>query len=86
MPTYVYTAQCGHKIEIKHSMFSKEPMVCKCGLWAWKVPQLTGVNWQGLPPSAGELSPEIQQHINNLPASRDKFTEVHEIHEQNSSL
>jgi hypothetical protein len=86
MPTYVYTAQCGHEVEIIHPMNSTERMICKCGLWAWKKPQPVRVNWQGLPPSAGELSPAIQQHINQLPESRDKFTEVHEIHEQNSSL
>ncbi len=68
-PTYVYqcdTPGCGHRFEVKHPMAAcddpgEAPACPVCGAQAaHRVPPATAVNWGGLPPSAGALSPAVR--------------------------
>ena len=79
MPTYDFVCQNKHRHE--HTIPIGEPMqvTCpECGCEMRKVFVMPGINWGGLKPSQGELSPEIKQHINGVSESRDRYLEKKE--------
>ena len=85
MPNYTYTDGM-HTTTVTHRMLWSTAVVCAtCGADMWRKPQSVTVLWGGLPPSGGELSPDIQTHIKNLPKSQDEFEEEHEKHEQRTT-
>ena len=44
----------------------------------WRKPQPFVVHWDsGLPPSAGEFSPEIQNHLDNVDEIREQTDEYY---------
>jgi hypothetical protein len=85
MPNYTYTDGM-HTTTVTHRMLWSTAVVCAtCGADMWRKPQAVTVLWGGMPPSGGELSLEIKQHMNNVDESRDKFSEEHEKHERETS-
>lgn len=86
MPVYVYVDPAGHEREVAHPIDHAEPVICpECGLEMWRKPQAFGVNWGGLKPSAGELSPAVRRLIDSAPERRDRFAAKHEAHERRTA-
>lgn len=74
MPEYTYTDELGHIVTMTHKMMYNGPVHCtQCGGEMWKRPQLVAVTWGGLPPSSGELSPTIADHVRNADRNRDDY-------------
>ena len=80
MPTYVYLDAKGHTQEISHRMLYGTAIICECGLTMLRVPQSFRVNWNGRAPSAGDISPVVQQMIDNAPRGRDEYKKRKENH------
>ena len=77
MPEYIYLCICKNKLTVVEPMVvEKRPNCPKCGGIMWRKPQPVSVHWDsGLPPSAGEFSPEIQNHLDNVDEIREKTDE-----------
>lgn len=74
MPEYIYTDASRHNVTITHRMLYSTSIVCAaCGATMWRKPQAVAVNWSGLPPSKGELSPVIKQAIADGPRRRGEM-------------
>lgn len=72
MPEYVYMCSNKHETIVTHAVMESPQIVCAaCGLNMWRKPQLFVVNWGGLRPSQGELSPAIANHIRDVDHNRD---------------
>ena len=85
MGEYLYIDDEGHEVTITHRMLYTTGIICgTCGAEMWRRPQSPYVTWGGLPPSSGEMSPEIKNLIDTAPERRDKFAEVHEKHERDT--
>ena len=82
MPVYQYMDQNGHEMSVKHSMTQSPVISCPiCQSSMWRKPQAVAVNWNGLPPHRQhERSPEVQSMIDNAPANRDRYQELHKEH------
>ena len=73
MPEYVYRCTCGREVDIIEPMLKPGDHDCpECGCRMWRKPLGARINWNGLPPSAGELSPEIRRTIEDAPRRRDQ--------------
>ncbi len=85
MPDYVYLDHNAHRRTITHRMLYTTGIICAaCGSIMWRKPQSPSVNWGGLRPSQGALSPEIQKHLDTADEQRARFDEEHEKHEYNN--
>lgn len=75
MPEYVYRCRgCGSHRTVKHKMNYEGDVSCeKCGEIMRRVPQLLAVTWGQLPPSAGELHPNVKHLINNASERREGY-------------
>ena len=67
MPVYEYRCDnCGWTFEVHHDVSACDTphpcIMCRAGQ-THRVPQPVRVNWGGLPPSRGELSPELKAHL-----------------------
>ena len=49
------------------------------------MPQKVRLNWDGIPPSKGEMSPVIKKAIEDAPRNRAEFEEIHEAHEKQTA-
>lgn len=89
MPQYIYKClACNHMEMQMHSIEACNSVrACPfCAAEMYRVIQRTAVNWQGLKPSAGELSPALRQHLASVPQKREALAEAKEKHERNSKL
>ena len=86
MPQYQYKDENGHMTTVTHRMMYSTGIVCTtCDAEMWRVPQSVMVTWGGLPPSGGDLAPDVQNIVNNADRNRAKFEETHENHERATS-
>ena len=78
MPEYVYgcSEDKEHpRVICSHGMMDHVYMWCyECNAKMKRVPQRLAVNWNGLKPSEGELTPEIKRVIEDAPRRRDQMT------------
>ena len=77
MPRYDYRCPvCGTQIEIERPMqFSDDPVVCECRMAEMqRVFTMPNVNWNGLPPWKGEISPDVKRMVEEAPRRRDNET------------
>ena len=81
MPDYIYICPSGHLKSVTESMITDAEHVCYCGEKMWRKPVATFVNWGGLRPSQGELSPEVQDMVDREDERRDAFRERKEIYD-----
>jgi len=74
MPEYLYRCKCGNEMIVIERMIPDTDHNCTfCGGLMWRKPQAVTVHWaSGLPPSAGEFSPEIQNHLDNADQIREE--------------
>ena len=83
MPNYVYTCICKNEVPVTEPMEPEHEHFCGvCSGKMWRKPQPFRVNWNGLPPSAGEFAPEIQQHLNNVDQIRAETDEYYAQRDQ----
>ena len=77
MPEYTYTDEQGHVTTITHRMLYTTAIICAvCDLEMWKrPPQIAGVLWGGLPPSAGDTIPEFREFVDTADERRDRYEE-----------
>lgn len=83
MPDYDYCCRvCAQVMTVNHAA-GELPMICceACGGEVYRKYRSPRVNWNGPPPSAGELHPEIKAHIDNQQQRREEFEAAHEAHE-----
>ena len=74
MPEYTYICPEGHQRLVEEGMFSKVNYYCQdCGEKMWRKPSMPAVNWNGLKPSQGELSPVVQDMVNHEDENRDNY-------------
>lgn len=74
MPEYIYIDAEGHEESISHTFkMCDGGIACWCGLPMWRKPTDKAVNWGGIKPSAGNMSPAIQEHIDTLPEQRENY-------------
>ena len=86
MPEYLYIDSNGHEQTITHRMIYNSDVICSiCDELMWRKPQPFVVNWGGLPPSGGELNPDIKHLLDTADERRDAFDEEHESHEARTS-
>ena len=83
MPEYLYKCPEAHTTSITHPMLFNGAISCTiCNGQMWRVPQSVTVTWGGLAPSeAGEMSPEVADHINNADRKRDEYQAMKEARE-----
>ena len=82
MPEYTYTCSNHHRILVEEGMFVNVIRTCKeCKENMWRIPGKPNVNWGGLKPSQGELSPEIQDMVDREDERRDEYLETKEKHD-----
>jgi len=49
----------------------------ECGQRCWRVPQVVNVNWNGLPPSKGDVPPLARDLKRNLKRNQDEYKRMH---------
>ena len=78
MPEYLYGCEEKHRQSETHGMTENPPIVCvKCGKVMHRIPQVTAVNWGGLPPHLEHLrSNAVQNMITNADENRAKYLET----------
>lgn len=77
-PLYEYIDENKHVTTITEPMVTSVTHICMaCGLSMWRKPTVTMVNWNGLKPSAGEMSTNIRNLINGAPQRRDEYEAKH---------
>ena len=82
MGQYLYLDVNGHEVTVTHRMLYTSAVICStCEEMMWKKPQSVAVNWGGLPPSGGELNPDIRGLLDTADERRDAFEQEHEEHE-----
>ena len=76
MPVYVYS-DGQHKQEQEHGMTQNPTVMCQvCGLTMHRVPQITAVNWNGLPPHLEHYRGKGAQELidpNRIAERRDDY-------------
>lgn len=78
MPEYVYLCpQCDNERVVIHHMRENPDVYCTCGHRMHRRPLRLAVNWNGLPPSRGELHPNLRRLIDDAPRRRDEEV-IHE--------
>jgi hypothetical protein len=83
MPEYLYVDGEGHLATVNHRMLWSTGVVCTtCGAEMWRKPQPVAVVWGGLPPSGGDLNPNVQELLDTAPERRERFEAQHEEHER----
>ena len=87
MPSYIYRCSLCKWTDTRiHSMAAcDDKHYCQCGGRAYRVPQKVRLNWDGIPPSMGEMSPVIKKAIEDAPRNRAEFEEIHEAHEKQTA-
>ena len=84
MPEYLYIDANDHTMSLTHRLNYSTGIIClACGERMWRKPQAFMVNWSGLRPSQGELSPRVRGLLSTKEERQDAFTEKHEHHERN---
>ena len=79
MPDYVYRDGAGHERGISHRMLYTTAVFClECEQVMHRVPQLAAIVWGGLPPSKGEIHPDIKAFIDGAPERRAAKENEHE--------
>ena len=76
MPEYRYRcSRCKHEEYHSRGMLDDAIIKCsECGAAMYRRPQLPMVNWNGLKPSQGEISPHIKRHIEyDAPRNRERM-------------
>ena len=75
MTTYIYKCPvCETTTEIRHRMTDESTRTCAvCGSVMHRVPQTFRVNWNGRPPSEGELSGEVRYLLDTKEKRRDEY-------------
>ena len=87
MPDYLYRCASGHEWSRIERMLYGTAILCPmCGADAWRKPQPVGVNWGGLRPSQGELSPAVKDLINGVDERKDRHAAMKEYHVNASAL
>lgn len=81
MPEYTYRCSEGHERSIIESMFSDVEVICKCGEVMWRKPGMPGIIWGGLRPSQGEMSPIVQDMVDNEDKNRADYIRMKENHD-----
>jgi hypothetical protein len=79
MPEYIYKCECGNECTVVERMVTDTEHKCYfCGAVMWRKPQAVTVHWDsGLPPSAGDFAPEIQNHLDNVEQIREETDEYY---------
>ena len=74
MPEYIYHCpNCGNEITVVEPIFSNGNYECsECQAEMHRKPQAFHVNWGGLKPSQGELSPAQKWMINGAEKRREE--------------
>ena len=88
MPDYIYRCViCKRDYPVNEPMVTEIEHHCEvCGLRIYRKPQPVSVHWaSGLPPSAGEFSPEIQHHLDHVDEIREKTDEYYYDRDQNKN-
>ena len=74
MAEYLYQCENKHRVTVAHSMLEAPRMICSvCGAEMFRRPQIV----EFMKSSFRELSPEIKQHIQDVPRLRDEYEERH---------
>jgi len=78
MPEYLYGCEAKHRQFTEHGMLENPVIICSiCGKVMHRVPQVTAVNWNGLPPHLEHLrSNAVQNMITNADENRAKYLEM----------
>lgn len=85
MPLYIYS-DGRHTQEVEHSINESPIVACRiCKSIMHRRPQMPNVNWNGLPPSKGQMLAEFKKFMNTREERRDKFAEEHEKHERRTN-
>ena len=89
MPEYRYRCICEYEETVFEPMViapDERPKCPRCDLFMWRKPQAVTVHWaSGLPPSAGEFSPEIQHHLDNVDEIREETDAYYYERDQNKN-
>lgn len=82
MPEYTYTD--GEHLQVEYHAAGTHPTVtCKiCGKTMTRKYSAPRVNWQGLKPSDGEMSPTFKQFFSTVSQRREAFEAHHAAHER----
>jgi hypothetical protein len=84
MPQYVYTCIFKHECTVIEPMETDTEHKCIiCGGIMWRKPQIPMINWNGLKPSAGELPPAVQEHVDNVDRIREETDEFYYERDKN---
>lgn len=86
MPEYSFVDRNGHDATMIYSFseyMQAGPVICaECGEeMQRKYEGAPHINWAGLKPNAGRLTPDVQNLLNTAPQRRDEFEREHEEHE-----
>ena len=75
MPQYKFRCQAGHDTDIIAPMDNHPSLVAcsTCGTMARRVWAMPRVNWNGLPPSAGDLHPNLKRELSDAERNRDRL-------------
>lgn len=78
MPEYLYGCEEKHRQFTEHGMLENPVIICPiCKKVMHRVPQVTAVNWNGLPPHLEHLrSDAVQNMITNADENRAKYLET----------
>lgn len=83
MPDYTYSDGNGHTIEVNHRMLYTTGVLCAiCNADMHRVPQPVRINWNGVPPSKGDMVPAVRDLANNADRRRDEVDRKWETYQQ----
>lgn len=85
MPKYTYICPQGHVEPIEEPMLYEGTRTCECGEEMWRKPSAPSVNWGGLSPSQGGISPLAKEMELGAPARRDLYQGMKEEREKSNS-
>jgi hypothetical protein len=69
---YTYIDNNHHQVVVNQRMLYSTGVICaECGDLMWRKPGVIRINWGGLKPSEGELSPKIKNMINGAEERRE---------------
>ena len=78
MPNYTYPDGVHDRVEY-HAMGTHPVITCpECGQQMTRKYTAPRVNWNGLRPSQGEMSPTFKEYFNTVDRRREAYAEQHE--------
>ena len=74
MATYSYICPKAAEPEIVRRPMSYDGLImCDCGQTMKRIYTAPRISWGGLPPSAGDLPPAIQRHLQAAPVNQERI-------------